>query len=109
MMSWDELQMAKRLLTLDEKTGDISLRPARSKGERMLRAAAQGASHQEIAEIEAEEDITITTRELYDWTQQQLRQDRSPKIDIDRAGVEHSTDGIYTFVGQRFTGFEEDK
>lgn len=51
----------------------------RSKGERLLRAAARGASQEEIDKIDADED-TVTQGELYDYVQKRYTDDAADAL-----------------------------
>lgn len=65
-------------VVIDEFKKNISIK-RRSKGERLLRAAAQGASQEEIDKIDAEGD-GFTTGELYDYIQKQWTADAADAL-----------------------------
>ena len=63
---------------LDEFKKNISIK-RRSKGERLLRAAAKGASQEEIDKIDAEGD-GFTTGELYGYVKQAWADDAADAL-----------------------------
>lgn len=64
---------------LDEFKKSISIKH-RSKGERLLRAAAQGASQEEIDKIDSEGDSFFTAGELYGYVQQAWADDAADAL-----------------------------
>lgn len=79
------------------KTRIIGIR-RRTRGEKLLRAAAQGASQEEIEAIEKGKDLpsTMTTGEFYEWCKQEIRSETIS----DRTPINYADSGaIFTFAG----------
>ena len=83
------------------KTRTIGIK-RRTRGEKLLRAAAQGASQEEIEAIEKGKDFpsTMTTGEFYAWCKQEIRPRCGGSETIsDRTPTHFADSAIYTFAG----------